>query len=127
MSSDVRIDVLTDAIKQLPKGEMKDALVDDLKFAQDINGTQDPALKGIKRLVISGVRKELLAHERIKSAINDHIATCRFVPSGQLGEVTHAGLFRWAETLKPYRWPVAVVCFSPFAGDIITKVIAVFK
>lgn len=29
--------------------------------------------------------------------------------------------------LKAYRWPVAVVCFSPFAGDIITKVIAVFK
>ena len=50
MSSDVRIDVLTDAIKQLPKGEIKDALADDLKFAQDINGTQDPALRGIKRL-----------------------------------------------------------------------------
>ena len=44
MSSDVRIDVLTDAIKQLPqRGEIKDALADDLKFAQDINGTTDPA------------------------------------------------------------------------------------
>ena len=69
MSSDVRIDVLTDAIKQLPKGEIKDALADDLKFAQDINGTTDPALRGIKRLVISGIRRELLTHERIAEAV----------------------------------------------------------
>ena len=69
MSSDVRIDVLTDAIKQLPRGEIKDALADDLKFAQDINGTTDPALRGIKRLVISGIRRELLTHERIAEAV----------------------------------------------------------
>ena len=75
MSSDVRIDVLTDAIKQLPKGEIKDALADDLKFAQDINGTQDPALKGIKRLVISGIRRELLSHERIAEAVTTAVET----------------------------------------------------
>ncbi|MCK9326584.1 MAG: hypothetical protein M0P69_13920, partial [Bacteroidales bacterium] len=45
------------------------ALADDLKFAQDINGTTDPALRGIKRLVISGIRRELLTHERIAEAV----------------------------------------------------------
>ena len=74
MSSDVRIDVLTDAIKQLPRGEIKDALADDLKFAQDINGTTDPALRGIKRLVISGIRRELLTHERIAEAVTLAVA-----------------------------------------------------
>ena len=75
MSSDVRIDVLADAIKQLPKGEIKDALADDLKFAQDINGTTDPALKGIKRLVISGIRRELLTQERIAEAVTTAVET----------------------------------------------------
>lgn len=124
MSYDVRIDVLADAIKDLPRGEMKDALADDLKFAQDINGTVDPALRGIKRLVISGIRRELLTHERIADAIKVHIQDCPLakIPTGKSGTV-----MAWAEVLKPYRWPVAIICFSPFAGDIVAKVIAVFK
>ena len=92
MSSDVRIDVLTDAIKQLPKGEIKDALADDLKFAQDINGTTDPALRGIKRLVISGIRRELLTHERIAEAVtlavSAQAAKCKSVFSTYTQEVT---------------------------------------
>lgn len=124
MSGDVRIDVLADAIKQLPRGEIKDALADDLKFAQDINGTQDPALRGIKRLVISGIRRELLTHERIAEAIKVHVQECPLsnLPKGKVGTV-----MTWVEMLKPYRWPLAVVCFSPFASDIITKVIVAFK
>ena len=49
---------------------------DDLRYAQEINGTEDPALRGIKRILISGVRRELLASERIDKALKNHIAMC---------------------------------------------------
>jgi hypothetical protein len=66
MSDDIRLDLLRDAISRSDlDGQTKDALADDLKYAQDINGTEDEALRGIKRLLISGVRRELLAHEPV--------------------------------------------------------------
>ena len=66
MSDDIRLDLLRDAICRSDlDGQTKDALADDLKYAQDINGTEDEALRGIKRLLISGVRRELLAHDRV--------------------------------------------------------------
>ena len=77
MSDDIRLDLLRDAICRSDlDGQTKDALADDLKYAQDINGTEDEALRGIKRLLISGVRRELLAHERVAMAIAAHVAGC---------------------------------------------------
>ena len=77
MSDDIRLDLLRDAICRSDlDGQTKDALADDLKYAQDINGTEDEALRGIKRLLISGVRRELLAHERVAMAIDAHVSGC---------------------------------------------------
>ena len=77
MSDDIRLDLLRDAICRSDlDGQTKDALADDLKYAQDINGTKDEALRGIKRLLISGVRRELLAHERVTMAIDNHMSRC---------------------------------------------------
>ncbi len=77
MSDDIRLDLLRDAICRSDlDGPTKDALADDLKYAQDINGTEDEALRGIKRLLISGVRRELLAHERVTMAIDAHVSGC---------------------------------------------------
>ena len=77
MSDDIRLDLLRDAICRSDlDGQTKDALADDLKYAQDINGTEDEALRGIKRLLISGVRRELLAHDRVAAAIHTHVSGC---------------------------------------------------
>ena len=77
MSDDIRLDLLRDAICRSDlDGQTKDALADDLKYAQDINGTEDEALRGIKRLLISGVRRELLAHDRVTMAIDAHVSGC---------------------------------------------------
>ena len=77
MSDDIRLDLLRDAICRSDlDGQTKDALADDLKYAQDINGTEDEALRGIKRLLISGVRRELLAHDRVATAIAAHVSGC---------------------------------------------------
>jgi len=77
MSEDVRLDILKDAIADSGlDGQTKDALADDLRYVQEINGTNDPALRGIKRLVISGIRRELLAHDRTARAIKEHADAC---------------------------------------------------
>ena len=77
MSDDIRLDLLRDAICRSDlDGQTKDALADDLRYAQEINGTDDAALCGIKRLVISGIRRELLAHERMDKAIRRHSEAC---------------------------------------------------
>ena len=77
MSNDLRLDLLKDAIVMSGlDAQTKDALADDLKYAQDINGDDDAALRGIKRLVISGVRRELIAHQRITEALEMHTEAC---------------------------------------------------
>ena len=77
MSDDIRLDLLRDAICRSDlDGQTKDALADDLRYVQEINGTDDPALRGIKRLVISGIRRELLAHDRTARAIKEHADAC---------------------------------------------------
>jgi hypothetical protein len=71
--SDPRIEMLIQGLKDsdIDPSE-RDALTDDLLFAQQINGSPDPVQQGIKRLTISGVRREMLAHARMKA----HIAAC---------------------------------------------------
>ena len=125
MSDDIRLDLLRDAIAESGlDGQTKDALADDLRYAQEINGSQDAALRGIKRLVISGIRRELLAHDRTKKAIQAHESKCtaRF---GEAEPVKPAA--KWLVLLTPWRWPLALVCFSPFAGDIVERVISAFR
>lgn len=125
MSDDVRLDLLKDAIADSGlDGQTKDALADDLRYAQEINGASEPALRGIKRLIISGIRRELLAHDRTIRAIDAHASKCaeRF---GEDEPVKHAS--KWIALLTPWRWPLALMCFSPFAGDIVTRIISAFK
>jgi hypothetical protein len=77
MSDDLRLDLLKDAIVRSGlDGPTKDVLADDLKYAQDINGDDDTASRGIKRLLISGVRRELIAHQRITEALEMHTEAC---------------------------------------------------
>ena len=77
MSDDLRLDLLKDAIVRSGlDGPTKDVLADDLKYAQDINGADDTASQGIKRLLISGVRRELIAHQRITEALEMHTEAC---------------------------------------------------
>ncbi len=77
MSNDLRLDLLKDAIVMSGLDpQTKDVLADDLKYAQDINGADDTASQGIKRLLISGVRRELIAHQRITEALEMHTEAC---------------------------------------------------
>lgn len=77
MSNDLRLDLLKDAIVMSGLDpQTKDALADDLKYAQDITGVDDTASQGIKRLLISGVRRELIAHQRITEALEMHTEAC---------------------------------------------------
>ncbi len=72
MSDDIRLDLLRDAIADSElDGQTKDALADDLRYAQEINGADEPSLRGIKRLIISGIRRELLAHDRMATGWGD--------------------------------------------------------
>jgi len=50
----------------------RDALADELRFAADINGDTAPVMQTLKTMLISGVRKELLTHERFER----HFASC---------------------------------------------------
>lgn len=34
---------------------------------------------------------------------------------------------RLIRLLTPWRWPLALICFSPFAGDVLTKIILTIK
>lgn len=86
---DARIDILKAALAEsrcIPKAE-RDALADDLEFAQTINGDPDPTRQMMKRTLISGVRREMLAHERhmhsaaefkatLRSELSAHVRNC---------------------------------------------------
>ena len=139
MSEDVRLDLLKDAISESGlDGQTKDALADDLRYAQTINGTDNEALQGIKRLVIGGIRRELLAHDRTMKAVQAHEHSCaersaalsadfsqnRPASSAQVFVATVSAV---ATALRPIAWPLAVICFSPNAVEIFRIVITVFS
>jgi len=136
MSEDVRLDLLKDAISESGlDGQAKDALADDLRYAQTINGTKDDALQGIKRLVISGVRRELLAHARTSKAISDgvlagiseHVKTCKGDMRLGGSRALSSTVIAVASGLRPIAWPLAFICFSPNAVEIFRLVINVFS
>ena len=132
MSDDVRLDLLRDAISRSDlDGQTKDALADDLRYAQQINGTDDQASQGIKRLLISNIRRELLGHERIKKAIAEQALKCAQMRGATAVLPTNG---KWYSilayvvfVLKPVVWPVvillSVIAVSPHAGAIIEKII----
>ena len=138
MSDDIRLDLLRDAITESDlDGQTKDALADDLRYAQEINGTNDAALRGIKRLVISGIRRELLAHDRTMKAIQAHENSCAersaalsedFCPNRPASgaQVFVATVSAVATALRPVAWPIAVICFSPNAVEMVRIAIAAF-
>lgn len=131
MSDDVRLDLLKDAIAESDlDGQTKDALADDLRYAQEINGAGDAALRGIKRIVISGIRRELLAHDRTKRAIGLHVNACpgsKFAKTASAAVIEQPhGTAKWILLLTPWRWPVALACFSPFIDDVLEKVFGIF-
>lgn len=138
MSDDVRLDLLKDAISESGlDGQTKDALADDLRYAQTINGTDNEALQGIKRLVIGGIRRELLAHDRTVKAIQAHENGCAgrsaalsadFSPSrlASGAQVFVATVSAVATALRPVAWPLAFICFSPNAVELVRIVIAAF-
>lgn len=73
MSEDSRITLLEQQLAEsaLHPSE-KAVLADDLSYAQTINGSPDPIMQGLKRLTLSGVRRELATHEREAK----HYAVC---------------------------------------------------
>lgn len=127
MSEDARIDALLNTVMEADiEPAERDQLVDDLKYAQDINGSPDPALQGIKRITISGVRKELLAHARLKK----HVSDCPLRKEGQDDAVAGTGVAKALALIKaltPWRWPAAIAIFSPWAPDVTKQVLGFFK
>lgn len=134
--SDPSIDILTARLAAADiDPQLRDALSTDLDWAAQINGHPDASMQGVKRLVVSGVRRELLASDRemkIQHSITEAISACRAshavqaTPEG--GSSPRIGVFLTiCRTLTPWRWPLAVAACSPVGGNIIVKLLAIFN
>ena len=130
--SDPSIDILTQRLAAADiDPQTRDALASDLDYASGIHADAEPAMLGVKRLVVSGVRRELLALDReadIRADTRAAIEACRTAAAGRQcvsGLVGRAAA--WVTLLTPWRWPLAVVCFSPFAGDLFARVFHAIK
>ena len=128
MSDDIRIEALTQELFESGiETSERDALADDLEYARTINGSPDAALQGIKRIAISNVRREMLAHKRMKK----HESDCPFRRAGAdpslAGTGTTLKILTVMKALSPFKWPIAVACFSPYAGGILKSVADFFK
>lgn len=132
--SEPSIDILKQRLAEVkidPK--MRDALADDLDWADSINGSPDPAMQGLKRLTIIGVRRELLAADRdqkIQEQVGSIISACakrhgRAAATWQTDLAARSlGKFGLAlKVLTPWRWPIAIICFSPHGMDIAKMII----
>lgn len=62
-----------------------------------------------------------IKREEMNDAINRDIPT-EAEPFGGGAKV-----LIFIRALTPWRWPLAVAVFSPFAGDVVSRVIGVFK
>ena len=116
---------------------LRDQLASELDWAQSINGHPEPAMQGIKRLVISGVRRELLAYERDREnrdEINGIIANCeaRHVGDAKAALANAQSVNNqasWVQTVviiakavSPLKWPIAVAACSPWTPSIIQTI-----
>lgn len=137
--SDPSIDVLTARLADADiDPQLRDALATDLDWATQINGHPDASMQGVKRLVVLGVRRELLACARetkIQSNVTAAIAACRathIAPAPAQGNdalpATRIGIaLTILRTLTPWRWPVAIAACSPFTSDLVIKVANLLK
>ena len=142
MNSDPSIDILTQRLAEADiDPQLRDALASDLDWAVGINGNPDPSMQGVKRLVVCGVRRELLACDRDQKThalIAGIVAHCREI-HGEGGE-TQASASSGAEvsgkmavfmsvvkSLTPWRWPLAVAACSPWSVGLVQALTAAFR
>ena len=139
--NDPSIDILTQRLAEADiDPQLRDALATDLDWAAQINGNPDPSMQGVKRLVVSGVRRELLACDRDREtrvSIDGIVRACaeRHAPGGgpgapgsapARGSAKLAAVVWLARELAPWRWPVAVAVCSPWTPQIIRTAADVF-
>lgn len=138
--NDPSIDILTQRLAEAEiDPQLRDALATDLDWAAQINGNPDPSMQGVKRLVVSGVRRELLACDRdrdTKASIEGIVRACAERHAGPAGPAAGAAPSRrmtaletavwFAKELAPWRWPVAVAVCSPWTAQIIQTAAAAF-
>jgi hypothetical protein len=144
MNSDPSIDILTQRLADADiDPQLRDALASDLDWAAGINGNPDPSMQGVKRLVVCGVRRELLASDRdhkTQVQIAGILSHCRDMHGaadgesgqGEVGSVIKAGggtmrkFMMTVRVLTPWRWPLALAACSPWSASFVQAIAAVF-
>jgi len=142
--NDPSIDILTQRLAEADiDPQLRDALASDLDWAAGINGNPDPSMQGVKRLVVCGVRRELLASDRdhkTQVQIAGIVAHCRGMHSaadaggnaqGEDAAVKQGGgrmrqFMVAVRVLTPWRWPLAVAACSPWSASFVQAIAAVF-
>ena len=141
--NDPSIDILTQRLADADiDPQMRDALASDLDWAAQINGNPDPSMQGVKRLVVCGVRRELLAADRdrkTQDTIASIVAHCRSRHdrktngNGNVEEsLTGTDGGKWSifmatmKALTPWRWPLAIAACSPWSASLVQAVTAIF-
>lgn len=142
--NDPSIDILTQRLAEADiDPQLRDSLASDLDWAAAINGNPDPAQQGIKRMVVSGVRRELLAAARdhkTQVMIAGIVSHCRDMhgvadgetATGEVSEVKYgSGKMRHfmaaVRVLTPWRWPLAIAACSPWSASFIQAVAGIFQ
>lgn len=140
MSNDPSIEVLTQRLAQADiDPQLRDQLSSDLDWAVLINGNPDPSMQGIKRLVVCGIRRELLAFDRehkTRLVIDRIMARCSEMHGEAQAEESgeHAGVARRridvfmtvVRALTPWRWPLALAACSPWSVGLVQAIAAAF-
>lgn len=141
--NDPSIDILTQRLASADiDPQLRDALASDLDWATGINGNPDPSMQGVKRLVVCGVRRELLACDRdhkTQVMIAGIVSHCRDMHGAADGETatgevsavkSGSGKMRHfmaaVRVLTPWRWPLALAACSPWSASFVQAIAAVF-
>lgn len=133
MKNDPAIEILSQRLADADiDPQLRDALADDLTWAADINGSTDPSMQGLKRLTISGVRRELLAADRerkMQNQVGNIIAVCSKRHSNEesaiQGDSATQSLGKVGAVLKIltlWRWPIAILGCSPYGLEVLKTV-----
>jgi len=141
--NDPSIDILTQRLAEADiDPQLRDALASDLDWAAGINGNPDPSMQGVKRLVVCGVRRELLACDRdhrTQASIARVVAHCREMHGSEDGDPAGGDAAAAKESagkmavfmtvvraLTPWRWPLALAACSPWSVGFVQAVAAAF-
>ena len=137
--NDPSIDILTQRLAEADiDPQLRDALATDLDWAAQINGNPDPSMQGVKRLVVSGVRRELLACDRdretrvsidgiVRACAERHAAGAADPANPARGSGKFAVAMCVVRELTPWRWPIAVAACSPWTAQIIQTAASVLS